>query len=62
MSGALPGGPNLFATDGQTPLRELPAFLREAPENAFSIDLPQVGYASELEGLPRWIVVMDLGA
>jgi hypothetical protein len=59
-----PAGHHPLAADGWEiqPLRELPAFLRDQPEGAQTVDLPDEGYASELGGFPRWIMVMDLRA
>jgi len=54
-------GHHPLAPDGQLvhPLRELPAFLTRDPEGN-SVELPREGYTSELGGLPRWIMVMDV--
>jgi hypothetical protein len=43
-----------------SPLAELPAFLRQQGEGVQIVDLPEEGYLSELGGLPRWVLVMDL--
>lgn len=41
-------------------LTELPGFLRQYPEDDRPVELPSEGYASELGGLPRWIMVINL--
>jgi len=64
ICGPFPRVAHPLAPEGQEVqlLSALPDFLRGQPEETPVVELPREGYVSELGGLPRWIMVIDLGA